>query len=96
MPYRLQRAGEDLDWSFDWSDYLDDQGSPSDTISASTWLITPDAGSPSPTLHDDATSGAVTSTFLRDLTRGEVYVLENIITTAAGRAGRKRITIRCE
>ena len=59
-------------------------------------LITPDAGSPSPTLHDDATSGAVTSTFVRDLTRGEVYVLENLITTAAGRSGRKRITIRCE
>lgn len=96
MPYDHQRPGSDLDYSFDWSDYLDDQGSPSDTISTSTWSVAPDAGSPSPEVHSDVITGAITSAFLRNVTRGEVYVLKNHVVTAAGRSDVKQVVIRCD
>lgn len=96
MPYLLQTSGEDLDYSFDWSDYLDDQGSPSDTIASSDWSVEPDVGSPSPEIHGETTSGSTASAFLKNLTPGEVYSLVNTVVTAAGRTGQKQVTIRCE
>ncbi len=94
---RLHRQTEDLDYAIDWTAELDDQGSPSDTISSSIWdLVGPDDGSsPSPELHSDSINQATgqTITFVRNLQRG-VYRLRNYMTTTSNRVHQKEITIR--
>ena len=84
MTVALQGPGEDLDYSHDWSADLDDQGSPSDTISASTWALEgPDDGSsPSPSAHDASTSGNVVTVFVNNLQVDSVYTLRNTMTTS--------------
>ncbi len=95
MAYRLIDPNEDLDYTCGWSDWLDDSGSPSDTIISSVWSIDPD-GSPGPTLHDDTFTVNSASTFISGCILGEVYLLSNRITTAVGRAAERSITLRCE
>ncbi len=40
MPYRLIDPDETLDYSCDWTDFLEDAGSPTDAIQSSTWSVT--------------------------------------------------------
>ena len=94
MPYRLIDPDEKLDYSCDWSTFLDDGGSPSDTITTSTWSIT-DAGSPVPTLSGETNTTNSATVFVKGCTLFEVYRLSNKIVTAQGRTAERTITLRC-
>ncbi len=96
MPYELLRPGEEQDYTFDWSNLLDDAGSPSDAISLSSWTISPQSGSPS---QARVTATGIqtnrTVAFVADGLRGEIYALTNSITTVQGRTYKRTITLRC-
>ena len=94
MPYRLIDPDEKLDYSCDWATFLDDGGSPSDTISSSSWSIT-DAGSPAPTLSGQVDTTNSSTIFVEGCTLFEVYRLSNKIVTAQGRTAERTITLRC-
>lgn len=97
MPYLLQDPDETLDYSCDWSDFLDDGGSPSDTISTSQWSIEPQTGSPqAPELSSSTTVGNVTTIFVSGCVRGETYKLTNRVVTSQGRTADRGMTILCE
>jgi hypothetical protein len=88
---------ETLDYALDWSDFLDDAGSPSDTISISTWEIYPSDGSPAgPTLSGELQNSNSTCVFLSGCVHGSVYLLTNRVVTTVGRTADRSITIRCQ
>lgn len=98
--YDLQAPEENLDYSYDWSDFLAESGSPQDSISTSEWSIDPpsDGGSPSsPLLEEQSSSGpnTITSCLVSRLTRGVIYRLTNTVVTTQGRTAAWSIIIRC-
>lgn len=98
MPYELTFTGEVLDFPCDWSDILDDVGSPSDEISSSSWRLEPaGAGSPSEeTVTPQATIGVVTNVLISGLDQAvKIYHLTNTIITSQGRTFSRTVTIRC-
>lgn len=97
MPYHLQDPGEKLDYTCEWTTYLDDAGSPSDTISSFSSTITPQSGSPlQPNLSAETISGTKTTVWVDGCIRGEVYRLTQIIVTSQGRTAEQSIAIRAE
>ncbi len=92
---RLIDPGEKLDFALDWGDFLDDSGSPSDTIVGSTWAIDPLHTAISPNLTASSFSTRITSIFVDDPVLGQIYLLTNTITTAEGRVAERSITLRC-
>ena len=98
MPYQLQDPGEKLDYTFDWTNFLAEGGSPQDTIDAASWSIDPiNDGSPTePAISSETISGVYTSCFVNGMLEGDVYRLTCRATTAAGRIAEQSITIRCE
>jgi hypothetical protein len=96
MPYVLHDLEATTDYSYDWSDYLDEAGSPSDTLSTSAWTIEPEnPGSPSePILSGDQISGNIASVFVSNLLAGQIYRLSNRVVTAQGRTEIWSITLR--
>ncbi len=96
MPYLLIDPSETLDYTCDWSDMLDDVGSPSDTISSSTWAVTPQEGSPQqPDIKSSTNTATTTTIFLYNCVRGGVYQVTNTIVTGQGRTHERSITVRC-
>jgi len=99
MPYVLQDPAEELDYPVDWSEVLDDVGSPSDTIATSAWRIEPEqAGSPSAeTISSETITSNVTNCLVSGLDPAvKLYHLINTITTAEGRIFERSQTIRCQ
>ncbi|MFQ6016770.1 MAG: hypothetical protein ACE5KF_01115 [Kiloniellaceae bacterium] len=97
MPYLLIDPAETLDYTCDWSAFLDDGGSPSDTISTSSWRITPQTGSPQAPDLSGATNTTSTATIkVTGAALGQVYLLSNKIVTAQGLTAERSITLRCE
>jgi hypothetical protein len=97
MPYVLIDPSETLDYGFDWSTWLDETGSPTDTINTSSWTISESAGSPTaPTLTSDSNTSTTTTVFVAGCQLGEIYELVNTIVTTAGRTAQRTITLRCE
>ena len=97
MPYRIIDPGEDLDYTCDWGEFLDDGGSPSDTISQSSWSIDPDpGGSPAPQLHDSSYTVSTTTIWVSGAELGMIYLLTNTIVTTEGRTAQRSLTLRCE
>ncbi len=97
MPYLPIDPGETLDYSCDWSAFLDDGGSPSDTIATSSWTITPLEASPViPTLASESNTVNTTTVFVSNAVYGQVYQLTNRIVTAQGRTAERSIACRCE
>ena len=96
MPYVLQDPGEKVDYTFDWTNWLEESGSPSDTITAAVWDISPiNDGSPTePALSGDAINGVYTTVFVNGVLRGGVYRLTCRATTGMGRIAEQSITIR--
>ncbi len=95
MPYKLIDPSEVLDYTCDWSVFLDDGGSPSDTILTSSWTVT-QAGSPVPDITSETNTTNSATAFLGGCTLGEVYRLSNKIVTAQGRTAERTITLPCE
>ncbi len=97
MPYLLIDPDETLDYTRDWSTFLDDGGSPSDSILSATWTITPQEASPqAPVLSDPSNTATTAKVFVSGAVYGQVYRLANRIVTAQGRAAERSITLRCE
>lgn len=97
MPYLLIDPDEKLDYTCDWSAFLDDGGSPSDTISTSSWAITPQEASPvAPTLSGETNTVNTTTVFVSGAVYGQVYLLTNRIVTGQGRTAERSITLQCE
>jgi hypothetical protein len=97
MPYELQTPNERLDYSFDWSTFLAEGGSPQDVISSVSWALTPMLpGSPTTPLLDGGTTvGDVTTIWVSLLQAGVTYQLKAIAVTSLGREPEQSITIRC-
>ena len=97
MP-NLIDPNEVLDYTCDWSTFLDDGGSPSDTIDTSAWEITPiDDGSPtSPVLTSQTNTTNSTTVFGSNAVYGQVYRLTNRIVTSSGRTADRSWTLQCE
>lgn len=97
MPYLLIDPDEVLDYTCDWGPFVDDGGSPSDTITTSTWTITPQPGSPQlPDLSSSSNTVDTTTIFVTGAVYGQVYQLTNKIVTAQGRTAERSITLQCE
>lgn len=97
MPYLLIDPDETLDYARDWSGFLDDGGSPSDSILSATWTITPQEASPqAPVLSNPSNTATTAKVFVTGAVYGQVYRLANRIVTAQGRAAERSITLRCE
>ena len=81
--YGYIKAGEDKDYGFDWAAEL--TASSSDTISSSTWVVSP--ASAGLTLDSKTNSTTATACYVTEsgAVVGEVFELENTITPAAGR-----------
>ena len=97
MPYLLIDPQETLDYTFDWSAFLDAAGSPGDSVAQSSWTIAPQAGSPpAPALSGAVFTPTTATVFVSDASAGAIYQLSNRITTAQGRIAERSITLRCE
>ena len=96
MPYILMDPGELLDFTFSWEPFLEEGGSPSDTLLSASWSITPaNAGSPSePAITGELVSGVLTTCFVNGVLRGVVYRLTCRATTSMGRISEQSITLR--
>jgi hypothetical protein len=92
MPYRLIDPDETLDYSCDWTDFLEDAGSPTDAIQTSTWSVTPSG----PTLSGERLDGNTASVFVSGAVLGRVYRLSNRVVTLQGRTAERSVTLRCE
>lgn len=86
MTYKLQDPGDTLTWTHDWTEFL----AGGDSISARLWSIDPDA---SPSHLSNGTTAIVT---VAGLQAGQVYLLTEKITTAAGVVAERSLTLRCE
>lgn len=96
MPYKLLDPNEDADYVCDWNLYLDDAGSPSDTIASSSWIVLPQSESPQrPDLHGTFNSGGITAIFINEGIEGQTYRLTNRIVTAQGRTADRSFTLLC-
>ena len=91
MTFRLLDPDEKLDFTIDWSDWLD---SGVQITGTPIWAIAPLG----PTLSDQTNTTTTTSIFVADATLAVVYLLSCKITTDAGTAqtAERTITIRCE
>lgn len=99
--YQLQDPAETATYPIDWNTKLDSLGSPSETISASSWRIEPSSvGSPSG--EESVTAQLVggdniTSCKLSGLDpQVGVYRLINTVMTTQGHIWEQAITIRCQ
>lgn len=96
MSYVLQSPAEGVIHSIDHSAKLA-EGSPEDTISTSSWSITPTSGgSPAAAVEDRGRVAGITSALVGGLVVGRVYRVTNKITTANSQAIEVSIEIRCE
>lgn len=67
-------VGADLDYGFDWSDWLQD----GETIDQSTWTLDPASGL---TKHDESESEGITVVWLKEIVADATYRIENEIVT---------------
>lgn len=87
--WRVIGPGETLFWGFDWddNDWLGSQ-----TLSTSTWTISPTGPTlSSPTMPTTTT----TQTKITGCTFGVQYTLRNAVTTSGGETGVRDIILRC-
>ncbi len=96
MPYRLQDPIANPVYAYDWTDFLEEGGSPSDTLSTFAASIDPlNDGSPTePAITDELISGNVTSCFVSGCAAGKIYRLSFLVTTGMGRRDEWSVTIR--
>lgn len=98
MPYVLIDPQDKLSYTFDWSSFLDDAGSPSDTVSSAIWTVTPQTtDSPTePVLSTDTTTVTTTTVCISNCIAGQIYTLACKMTTGLGQVHEQTVTLRCE
>ena len=91
---KLKDPAAIVDYTFDWDDgYLDATSSPRETISTSTWTISP-ADSPGMTVDSSSKTATTATAFFTGGVVGVVYLATNQIVTTGGRTDERTITIR--
>ena len=91
MTYRLIDPDEKLDFTVDWSDWLDTGVEISGTP---TWTISPTG----PTISGKTNTTTAATAFIEGATLGVTYLLQcKIVTNAATpQTAERTITLRCE
>ncbi len=85
-----------VDYTFNWNDgYLDATSSPPETISTSTWSISP-ADSPGLTVDSDSKTALTATAFFAGGVVGQVYLAVNKVVTTGGRTDERSLTLRVE
>lgn len=85
--YTEHAPGADLDYSVDWSEWLAE----GETITESSWA----AADGITVSRSQVTDDTVASAFAAGGVAGQQYVLTNTITTTAGRVDSRTITLHC-
>lgn len=85
--WTLHSPGADLDYSVDWSLWLDD----GEVVVTSSWAATSGITLARQALID----GNLTTTFAAGGVEGQNYILTNTITTNQNRIDSRTITLRC-
>lgn len=84
------------DYTINWGDGYLDTNSPAETISTSSWAVSP-ADSPGMSVSGTPTKTTTTATaFVTGGVVGRVYALVNTITTSGGRTDERSIILRVE
>jgi len=94
MAFLVIAPGEVLDYTCDWDNFLEETGSPSDTIASSSWEIEP-GGSPGLEVQSDSFTVSTSTVWVAGGIAAEVYRLINTVVTAVGRTGKRSITLIC-
>ena len=85
-----------VDYTFNWNDgYLDSTSSPAETISTSTWSISP-ADSPGLTVDSSSKTATTATAFFAGGVVGQVYLAVNKVVTTGGRTDERSLTLRVE
>lgn len=92
MTVFLKDPDSTVDYQVDWSDYLAED-SPADTISTSTWFISPST-SPGLTSSNESKTDSTTTAFFSGGIRKTVYRATNRIVTTGGRTEDRSVVIR--
>lgn len=87
MSYHLHQAGERLDYTVDFTKWLD-----GDTVNTASWSLVPTL--PGQALSESG-SAEVRSCMVSGLTGGLIYVLTCTATSGQGRIRSKSFTLRC-
>jgi hypothetical protein len=87
MTLYVQDPQEKLDHTHDWAAELG-----ADTISTSTWAISPTG----PTLSSQTSTATTATVWVESLTAGKLYTLTNSVITAAGRKFDRQLFLLCE
>ena len=80
---KTKAPSENLDYSFDWTSFLD-----GDTIADSQWVVQTGL-----TKGSEASTATATAVWLSGGTLGQVYRVTNTITTAGSRIGVRAVDI---
>lgn len=91
--YRPQDPDETLTHSVDFTPWLSESLSPTDTIASASWSISPNTGT---TVTDLGESGNIVSASVSGLTRRQLYRLTCDMVSVAGETVQKSIVIRCD
>lgn len=91
MPAQVKDPSSVIDWTHDWADYLQS----SETISSSTWSVTPTTTSPL-TVDSDTETTTTATVWLSGGLVGQVYRVTNQIVTNQSRTEQRDLVIRCE
>lgn len=75
-----------LDWTMDWNEWL----GPSETISNSSWEV-----SPGIVIQSTNNTQKTAVVWLSGGTSGQVYLITNRITSSDGRTDDRSFTLRC-
>lgn len=88
--FQLLRIGEAMAFGFDWSDWLDE----AETVTDSTWLIGPSTGAPTLSGEDHSTTETSVLVTASSTQFGKTYSLANTITGSSGDTAVRSITMR--
>lgn len=83
-----KKQAEVLDYLIDWTAYLE-----GDTIVNSTWQAIPSTGGITTNDPADTNTATTTTVWVGGGNPGQKYVIENTITTTAGRTIQDEITV---
>lgn len=83
----LHAPGANLDYSFDWSAWLEE----GETVTDSQWSATSGITLSRNQIND----GSVTSTYAGGGVLNQTYILTNTITTSSGRIDSRIIRLKC-
>jgi hypothetical protein len=86
--------GEDLNYGINWSKPTDNWLGDGNTITQSTWVVSPTGVSPALQQHGPTTNAGYAIVWLKDGVVGQKYIVTNNIVTSDGRKGSRSFEVR--